>query len=63
MMLISRSKGWQISPVINEQIKLMSDHILREILSEIKRCMFYGIQADEATDVTYNEQMCFIPLG
>ena len=41
-----------------EKIKLMGDHVLREILSEIKRCMFYAIQADEATDVVYNKQMC-----
>lgn len=44
--------------IINEQIKLMGDHVLREILSEIKSCMFYAIQADEATDVACNEQMC-----
>ena len=49
--------------IINEQIKLMGDHVLREILSEIKSCIFYAIQADEATDVTCNEQMCFSPLG
>ena len=44
--------------IINEQIKLLGDHVLREILSEIKNCMFFAIQADEATDVAYNEQMC-----
>ena len=44
--------------IINEQIKLMGDHVLREILSEIKSSMFYALQADEATDVAYNEQMC-----
>ena len=44
--------------IVNEQIKLMGDHVLREILSEIKSCMFYAIQADEATDVACNEQMC-----
>ena len=36
----------------------MGDHVLREILSEIKSCMFYALQADEATDVACNEQMC-----
>ena len=35
----------------------MSDHVLHEILSEIKS-MFFAIQADEATDVGCNEQMC-----
>lgn len=49
--------------IINEQIKLMGDHVLREILSEIKSSMFYAIQADEATDVACNEQMCFNPSG
>ena len=27
--------------IVNEQIKLMSDHVLREILSEIKGSMFF----------------------
>ena len=49
--------------IINEQIKLMGDHVLHEILSENKSCIFYAIQADEATDVACNEQMCFILLG
>ena len=44
--------------IINEQIKLMGDHVLCEMLSEIKSCIFYVIQADEATDVACNEQMC-----
>ena len=43
---------------MNEQIKLMGDHVLREILPAIKSCMFYTIQADEATDVAFNEQIC-----
>ena len=41
----------------------MGYHVLREILSEIKNCIFYAIQDDEATDVACNEQMCFSPLG
>ena len=44
--------------IVNEQIKLMSDSVLREILSEVKNSMFFALQADEATDVAFNEQMC-----
>ena len=44
--------------IVNEQIKLMSDHVLREILSEVKNGMFFAVQADEATDIACNEQMC-----
>ena len=40
--------------IINEQIKLMTDHVLRDIKSN----MFFAIQTDEATDVACNEQMC-----
>ena len=48
--------------IINEQIKLMGDHVLCEMY-EIRSCMVFAIQADEATDVASNEQMCFFPLG
>ena len=44
--------------IVNEQIKLMSDSVLHEILSEVKNSMFFALQADEATDVAFNEQMC-----
>lgn len=37
----------------------MGEHIPREVLSEIKSCVFYAIQADDVTDVAYNEQMCY----
>lgn len=37
---------------------MMGDHVLCEILSEIKSCMFYAIQADEATDFACNAQLC-----
>ena len=38
--------------------KIISDYVLLQILSEIKSSMFFAIQADEATDVACNEQMC-----
>ena len=44
--------------IVNEQIQLMSDCVLRELLSEVKRSLFFAIQADEASDVACNEQMC-----
>ena len=39
-------------------LMIMSDHVLREILSEIKSSNFLAIQPDEATDADCNEQMC-----
>ncbi len=52
-------KGWQKGKYLSHQIvnELMADHILREILSEIKSTKFFVIQADEATDVACNNKM------
>ena len=50
--------GKYLFHIINEQIKLMGDHVLRVMLSEIRSCMFFAIQVVEATDVASNEQMC-----
>ena len=39
-------EGKYLSPdILNEMIKLMADSIVREIVSEIKSAIFYGVQA------------------
>ena len=48
-----------LSPdILNEQIRLMADSVLRALLSDIKSSNWFAILADEATDVKFNEQMC-----
>ena len=44
--------------VINEMISLMSNQVLRKLLSEIREAQFYSLIADEATDVANKEQLC-----
>ena len=55
------SDGRYLSPVIvNEQIKLMADNVLRGLLSEIRSVPWFSLLADEASDVNYKEQMCAV---
>ena len=50
-----------LSPtIVNEQIQLMADFVLRQFLTEIKRAMWFTVIADEATDINYNEQMSVV---
>lgn len=45
------AEGRYLSPIIvNEQIKLMADEMLRSLLSDIKSVPWFSIMADEATD-------------
>ena len=44
--------------ILNEQIELMSNSVLRAILAEIQSVEYYSIIADEATDVSRHEQLC-----
>lgn len=47
-----------ISPeIINEIIKLMGQSVLQKILASIKMAQWFSILADEATDVSHNEQI------
>ena len=48
-----------ISPTItNEIIVLMGQSVLRALLSDIHSCQWFSLIADEATDLSHNEQMC-----
>ena len=54
-------QGKYLSPVIvNEQIKLMSDFVLRGLLNEIRCTQWFTLIADEATDISNKEQMCVV---
>ena len=43
--------------IINELIALMGQQVLRKLLEQIRAAFWFGIIADEATDVSHNEQM------
>ena len=48
-----------LSPqILNEMIALMSNTVLRQLLAEIRESSIFSIIADEATDVSHNEQLC-----
>ncbi|XP_065900823.1 zinc finger MYM-type protein 1-like [Dysidea avara] len=47
-----------ISPeIVNEIITLMSKSVLRNILADVSKSLWYSVIVDEATDVSHNEQM------
>lgn len=50
-------KEYTSPQIVNEIIGLMGNTILRTILTSIKTSMWFSIIADEATDVSRNEQM------
>lgn len=43
--------------VINKQVKLMANAVLRQLLSEIRDIQFFSVIVHEATDVACNEQL------
>lgn len=48
-----------ISPaIVNEIITICGNTVLRQLLQEIHAADWFLLIADEATDVSYNEQMC-----
>jgi len=58
-----RMKEWllkkeYISPIIvNEIVALMGQGVLREILTDIRSSTWFSLIADEATDISHNEQL------
>ena len=50
-------KKYQSPEIVNEQIRLMSKQVLRSILINIKKQPFYGIIANETTDISGKEQL------
>ena len=48
-----------ISPsIINELLTISGNAVLRNLLSEIREADHFAIIADEATDISHNEQLC-----
>ena len=48
-----------ISPeIINEIIKICGQMILRQLLKDIYASDYFALIADEATDISHNEQIC-----
>ena len=52
------AKKYLSHDILNEQIGLMANHILRKLLQEIREATVYALIADEATDVSHKEQLC-----
>ena len=44
--------------MVNEMIRLMSNYVLREILSEIREASYFSLIVDECSDISHCEQMC-----
>lgn len=51
-------KNYLSNDVINEMVALMSNVVVRQILSEIKEMSMFSIIADEACDISQREQLC-----
>ena len=48
-----------ISPaIVNEIITLCGNTVLRHLLKDIRAAEYFSVIADEATDVSHNEQIC-----
>lgn len=52
------AKKYLSHDILNEQIGLMANHMLRKLLQEIREATVYALIADEATDVSHKEQLC-----
>ena len=52
------AKKYLSHDILNEQISLMANHMLRRLMQEIREATVYALIADEATDVSYKEQLC-----
>ncbi len=52
-----RKKEYISPPIVNEIITIMGQSVLRKLLAEINAALWFSIIADEATDISHNEQM------
>ena len=52
-----KEKEYTSPIIVNEFINQMGQSVLRKLLSEASASMWFSILADEATDVSHNEQM------
>ena len=49
------AKKYLSHDILNKQIGLMANHMLRKLLQEIREATVYALIADEATDVSHNQ--------
>ena len=52
-----QEKEYTSPTILNEIVNQMGQSLLRKLLSEASATMWFSILADEATDVSHNEQM------
>ena len=57
--LEKKTQKYTSHDIQNEIIEIMAHKILRTIIEQIKNQEFYGIMADECTDVSNTEQLSF----
>ena len=50
-------KEYKSPEIVNELITIMSQMLLRQLISEIRGSFWFSIVADEATDISHHEQM------
>ena len=50
-------KNYLSGDIINEMISIMSNTLLRQILTVIRKASFFSLIADEATDISHKEQL------
>ena len=53
-----KEKKYLSGDIINEIIRIMSNQLLRTLLSEIREAGMFSLIADEATDINNTEQLC-----
>ena len=53
-----KEKKYLSGEIINEVIKIMGNQLLRTLLSEVREVALFSLIADEATDISNNEQLC-----
>ena len=53
-----KEKKYLSGDIINEIIRIMSNQLLRTLLSEVREAGMFSLIADEATDINNSEQLC-----
>jgi hypothetical protein len=49
--------SWLSYDIQNEMLQLLTDDILRKLLTEVKAAHYYALMVDETTDSNRNEQL------
>ena len=54
----TKEKKYLSGEIINEVISIMSNKLLQTLLNEVREAALFSLIADEATDISNNEQLC-----